>query len=108
MTYTSLRNNVVRIAFAKSGAFEKIHDISFASTLFVQTIFILFDAHSSTQDYSIVAGWKTLVRVVENDFNCDRLKNAYECLEEGRTICRQGCSGGNAFMQERLSLLVRH
>jgi hypothetical protein len=68
-THTALGNDVVRIGFAEARTLEKVHDIRFASTLFIKTVFVFLKPNSATQNDLVPASWKTIVRVIEDYFN---------------------------------------
>ena len=64
-THSSLRNDVVRVALAEASALQKVHDISLACALLVETVFILLETDGTAEDDFIVARGETIVRVVE-------------------------------------------
>jgi hypothetical protein len=71
-THATLGNNVVRIGFAEARALKKVHDIRFAGTLFIKAIFVFLQPDSATQNNLVPACWKTIIRVIEYNFDCDQ------------------------------------
>jgi hypothetical protein len=71
-THATLGNNVVRVGFAEARALEEVHDIRFAGTLFIKAIFILLQPDSATQNNLVPACWKTIIRVVKYNFDCEK------------------------------------
>jgi hypothetical protein len=70
-THATLGNDVVRIGFAEARAFKKVHDIRFAGTLFIKAIFVFLQPDSATQNDLVPARWKSIIRVIEYNFDCE-------------------------------------
>jgi hypothetical protein len=71
-THATLGNDVVRIGFTEARALKEVHDIRLAGTLFIKAIFVFLQPDSATQNDLVPACWKTVIRVIEYDFDCEQ------------------------------------
>lgn len=69
-THSALRNDIVGVALAEAGTLKKIHDISFACTLLVETVLVLLQSDCAPKDNLIAASGKPIIRIVKNDLHC--------------------------------------
>jgi hypothetical protein len=67
--YTALWDNIVRIGPTEASALKQVHDIRFADTLLVETVFVLFEPNRAPQYHFFLASGKAVIRIVEYDFN---------------------------------------
>lgn len=64
-----MRDDVVRVAFAETGTFEKVHNICFACALLVQAVLVLLQANSAPENDFLSASRESVVTVVEDDLD---------------------------------------
>jgi hypothetical protein len=60
-TYATLRYDVVWVGSAETGTLEEVHDIGLANALLVETVLVLLEADSATENDLIFSGRKTIV-----------------------------------------------
>ena len=70
-THTTLWHYIIWVRLAEACALEQIHDVGFAGTFLIETVFILLKTDCPTQDNLVVSSWEPIVGVIENDFNCN-------------------------------------
>ena len=60
-THSSLRDDVVRVALAEASALQKVHDISLACALLVETVFILLETDGTPENDLVSTGREPVV-----------------------------------------------